>query len=434
MFGGEKQLTPDSFRQMRQFLHQRLISLIEIEGQGVGNRTQFDDQINRLLDRIEAETGRALTTSDREILSEEVRQEVLGLGPLAPLMMDPTVSDILINGPDEVWVDRHGKLSRTTVVFDDESHLRRFIDRLIAAQGKHLDTSSPAVDARLPDGSRLHVVIPPLCAKGTVVSIRRFRDSHTTAAALVAGQTLSQTMLDLLAVAVSGGLNIIISGGAAAGKTTLLNAISEFIPDNERVVTIEESAELNLRHDHVISLEARQGNSEGRGKVDLRLLLRNALRMRADRIIVGEVRGYEVFEMLQAMTVGHDGSLTTVHANNPHEVLKRLESLALLADVGLPREAIRDMIGSAVDLIVQVARFPDGRRCVTSICEVLDDNGLLETQEIFTVAHVPPQALATGEVSSPHREHLSCHYQPLFLRRLSERGYNVPAQLRNLAV
>ncbi|QLC74454.1 CpaF family protein [Pseudomonas sp. LPB0260] len=432
----DREVADVDLRRLRQLLHQRLIDSLEMgENEMFADSAALRGRIDGLIERLESDLGKPIEASRRLVLGEEVLQEVLGLGPLAPLMIDPGVSDILINGPHEVWVDRRGQLSRTALEFDNEGHLRRFLDRLVAAQGKHLDSNCPAVDARLPDGSRLHAMIPPLCAKGPVVSIRRFIEAQDGAEALVDNAMLSQPMLELLGLAVDAGLNILIAGGAAAGKTTLLNGISQFIPAGERVITIEESAELQLRHPHVVTLEARQGNSEGRGQVDLRMLLRNALRMRADRIIVGEVRGHEVFEMLQAMTVGHDGSLSTVHANSPSDALKRLESLALLADVGLPREAIREIIGSAVQLIVQVARFRDGSRCVTSIGEVLSDQGRLRVREVFRFQPAPLVAQGDAEPGAALNRrgcHLPGAQPPIFLASLGQRGYAVPASLMAL--
>ncbi|WP_439861537.1 CpaF family protein [Pseudomonas sp. MBLB4136] len=432
----DREVADVDLRRLRQLLHQRLIDSLEMgENELFADSAALRGRIDGLIERLEGDLGKPIEASSRLVLGEEVLHEVLGLGPLAPLMIDPGVSDILINGPHEVWVDRRGQLSRTALEFDNEAHLRRFLDRLVAAQGKHLDSNCPAVDARLPDGSRLHAMIPPLCAKGPVVSIRRFIEAQDGAEALVDNAMLNQPMLELLGLAVGAGLNILIAGGAAAGKTTLLNGISQFIPAGERVITIEESAELQLRHPHVVTLEARQGNSEGRGQVDLRMLLRNALRMRADRIIVGEVRGHEVFEMLQAMTVGHDGSLSTVHANSPNDALKRLESLALLADIGLPREAIREIIGSAVQLIVQVARFRDGSRCVTSIGEVLSDQGRLRVREVFRFQPAPLLAqddAAPGAALNRRGRHLPGAQPPTFLASLGQRGYAVPASLMAL--
>lgn len=416
-------------RRLRQFLHQRLIESLETNAAAALVEGDLQARIAALITRFENEIGQSIDATTRLVLSEQVLHEVRGLGPLAPLMADPSISDILINGPYEVWIDRNGQLRKTAVEFDNEAHLRRFLDRLIAAQGKHLDSNSPAVDARLPDGSRLHALIPPLCANGPVVSIRRFVEAQNSDSALLDSGMLSVEMLAFLELAVSSGLNILIAGGAAAGKTTLLNGVSQYIPASERVITVEESAELQLRHPHVVTLEARQGNSEGRGQIDLRVLLRNALRMRADRIIVGEVRGHEVFEMLQAMNVGHDGSLSTVHANSPNDALKRLESLALLADVGLPREAIRDMIGSAIQIIVQVARFRDGSRCVTSIGELVSSNGRLQVQELFNfcpdAVDVQSGAPSTKALNLSGR-HVFGEHRPSFVSSLLHRGYALP--------
>lgn len=421
-----------NYRRLRQFVHDRLIDSIESsENSLTGCHASIRQHIERLVEQISEDTGKFLSQENRLTLIEDVFQEVSGMGPLSPLMMESDVSDILVNGPYEVWVDRSGKLSRTDIQFDDEFHLRRFLDRLISAQGKHLDTNNPAVDAKLPDGSRLHAMIPPICAKGPIISIRRFIDAQSSPEAMIKNGMMTQAMLDFLSFAVAGGLNIVVAGGAAAGKTTLLNGISHFIPATERVVTIEESSELQLQHPHVVSLESRQGNSEGRGYVDLRVLLRNALRMRADRIIVGEVRGNEVFEMLQAMTVGHDGSLSTVHANSPTDALKRLESLALMADVGVSRESIRDIIGSAVHLIVQAARFRDGSRCVTRICEVVSDNGILTARDIFRFEPYISEHLSENKAPSlnVHGKHSLHNTSPDCLAILRDRGFQIPKTL-----
>lgn len=419
-------------RRLRHLLHQRLIDSIAAGGGALdSDDARLRSRIHGLIGAAEKEMGQVIAATSRTALGEELLHEVRGLGPLAALLADASVSDILINGPDEVWVDSGGQLHRTEVSFDDRAHLQLFLDRLLAAQGKQLDTTSPMVDAKLPDGSRLHAVIPPLCRQGPVVSIRRFNESPSTIQGLLEGGMLSMPMLDLLRLCVSAGINILITGGAAAGKSTLLNALSQFIPTDERIITIEEAAELQLRHPHVVTLEARQGNSDGRGRVDLRTLLRNALRMRADRIIVGEVRGDEVFDMLQAMTVGHDGSLSTLHANSAGDALKRLESLAMLADVGLPRAALRDMIASAIQLVVQVARLRDGSRCITHISAVVGEPGHLRVQDIFRFepdcAETPERT--AGRPLNRCGRHRSCGYTPDFVRNLRHRGYVLPASL-----
>lgn len=374
----------EQFRSLRRRVHQELIESIETDGADVlSNRNEVHERVNWLLDEISAEQRTKVSPQDRQRIEDEIVEELGGSGPLAPLMMDPDISDILVNGHDEVWVDRFGKLEKSSIRFDDEAHLRRIIDRMVSAHGRHLDTGSPMVDARLNDGSRLHAIIPPLCARGTIVSIRRFRVNPFSTDELVSAGFLNEPMLELLKLLVAARVNIVVSGSAATGKTTLLNMISRFIPANERIVTIEETAELRLEHPHVIPLESRPANAEGRGGVGLRGLVKNALRMRADRIIVGEVRGAEVFDMLQAMNVGHDGSLTTVHANSPEDVLPRLESLVMMSDISMSPEAIRRMIGSSINIIVHLVRFRDGSRRVTSIREVVQEANELKTREIF---------------------------------------------------
>ena len=320
---------------------------------------------------------------------DEVRQlemdllsELLGFGPLDRLLADPAVSDVLVNGPEEVWVDRYGKLEPTTVRFDSAEHLMRLVSRIVASTGRHLDEASPMVDVRLEDGSRLHAVIPPLVAEPTV-SIRRMRQVRWNLEDLVAVGSLSEEMAEFLSDAVHHRRNIVISGGAATGKTTLLNVLSGSIPRHERIVTIEETAELDFDHPHVVTLEGRTANIEGRGEVSLRELLRGSLRMRADRIVVGEVRGAEVFDMLQAMNTGHAGSLTTVHANGPQDALRRLENLVLIGGFELPSSAIREMLGAAFDLVVQTTRYADGSRRISSVHAVRAENGRLDTEELF---------------------------------------------------
>ena len=414
---------------LRRFVHRRLLDSIEQEPTGgLDSEARLLEQVDWLIEEVQDRRGRTLAEADRARIRREILDEMRGLGPLAPLMADPAVSDILVNGPDEVWVDRGGRLERTEVVFDDERHLRGLVDRLVAAQGKHLDAGSPHVDARLDDGSRLHAVIPPLCAKGTVVSIRRFRLQPFDPDELLAAGYMSAPMLALLKLAVEGRSNIAIAGGAAAGKTTLLNLLSRYIPPGERIVTVEETSELRLQHPHVVTLEARPANMEGRGAVGLRDLLRTALRMRADRIVVGEVRGEEVLDMLQAMNVGHDGSLTTVHASNPGDVLRRLESLALLGGAALQRETVVDMVRSAVQLIVFVTRFRSGQRRITSIHEVLRGEQAGQTRELFRFE--PSGVDADGVV---HGEHVATA-RPAFVHELVARGFVLPGTLAADAV
>lgn len=332
----------------------------------------------------------AVTARERTDLEEAVLAELSGLGPLDPLMHDPTVSDILVNGAHDVWVDRFGRLERTNIRFDDDDHVMRMLSRLVSSQGRHLEEATPYVDVRLEDGSRLHATIPPISSDGPVIAIRRSRSEALRLEQLYACGTLSRELGVFLGAAVRSGCSVLISGGAATGKTTMLNVLSQFIPETERVVTIEETAELKLDHPHVIPLEARQPNVESRGEVTLRTLVRNSLRLRADRIIVGEVRGGEVFDMLQAMNIGHNGSMTTVHANSPQDALRRLETLALTAGLDMGSGPIRELLGSAFDLIVHMTRFPDGARRITRVGDVVLAEGRVPTST--DVYHYGPSA------------------------------------------
>lgn len=429
MFGSsrntESPVDTEFLRRLRQLVHQRLITSLEDDpADTIKNTDELSARISEIVEDIRHTNSLRISSAQYTRLEQEILEEIGGMGPLAPLMVDPEISDILVNGPEEIWIDKRGKLERCELQFDDGAHLRRFLDRIVSSQGRRLDASSPTVDAKLPDGSRLHAVIPPLCAVGAVVSIRRFQEKPIDAQELVESDVLSGPMLDLLRLAVSTGQNVVIAGSAAAGKTTLLNVISGFISPNERVITVEETAELKLDHGHVIPLESRPANIEGQGGIGLRELVRNALRMRADRIIVGEVRGDEVLDMLQAMNVGHDGSLTTVHANSPRDVLRRLEALAHMGDAGLQRDAIREMIGSAIDLVVQVTRFRDGSRKVVSIGEMRSEGSDTEVVELyrFKSTGIDEEGRITGR-------HEFCGNEIKFLDRARELGYEVPSSL-----
>jgi pilus assembly protein CpaF len=325
-----------------------------------------------------------LASAEREGIVEEVLDEVFGLGPLEPLLVDPTVSDVLINGYSKVYVERGGKLELTNVRFNDDTHLMRMIDRIVTKVGRRVDESTPMVDARLTDGSRVNVIIPPLSLDGPIVSIRRFGSDRLTADQLIANGSVIPQMLDLLEGCVEGKLNIIVSGGTGTGKTTLLNILSGYIPSNERIVTIEDAAELQLRQEHVVRLETRPANIEGRGAIRQRQLVVNALRMRPDRIVVGEVRAEEAVDMLQAMNTGHEGSLSTIHANTPRDALTRLETMIAMANLNLPERAMRQQIASAIHLIVQISRMPDGTRKIVSISEVTGMEGpVITIQDLF---------------------------------------------------
>ena len=363
---------------LRRRLFERVLRSVETSGGGAPDRMR----VRRIIE--ESAELEQISNEWLEQIEQDLVDELEGLGPVARLLRDPTVSDILINGPHDVWVDRFGKLEKTGIRFQDDAHIRRILRRVVGAQGRRLDEAIPHVDLRLPDGSRLNAVLAPISLRGSVVSIRRVREASYRLDELIAFGTLSVEMSDLLTAAVRSRRNVVVSGGSGAGKTTLLNVLSRAIPAGERVITIEETAELRLDHPHVLALEARMANIEGSGAVDVRTLVRNALRMRADRIIVGEVRGAEAFEMLQAMNVGHDGSLTTIHANSPHDALRRLESLVLTGAGELPAETVRELITSTVHLVVQLTRFPDGGRRITSIAELARTSNGIVVRELFT--------------------------------------------------
>lgn len=409
----------ERFRELRRFLHNRLIDDMEEDGIHLLKNPQLlEERLDKLSAEICPKLNPPLKAAEKKRLHQQITQELTGMGPVSGLMREPGITDILINGAQDIWVDRNGSLTRTDLQFDNESHLRRFLDRIIGAQGRQLDARQPMVDARLPDGSRLHAIIPPLCEKGPIVSIRRFHTEKLSAAELVSSGFMNQAMLDFLQFSVAAGINIVIAGSAGAGKTTLLNVISSFIPVSERIVTVEETAELQLEHPHVIPLESRHVNSEGYGAVTLSDLVRNALRMRADRIVVGEVRGIEVLDMLQAMNVGHDGSLTTLHANSPKDVISRMETLALMGDRGFSKDAIRQMIAASVQLIVQVIRFRDGSRRIVSISELVRCEDHNEIRELFTFRHE-----IDGEEDKICGQHVTCTLDTELASKVESKGY-----------
>jgi len=380
----EVPLTFTDYREMKSKIHSQILQEIDLESlnklQEKIARTRVGEAIRELLHRDRT----PLALAERERMVNEIVDELFGLGPIEPLLADAAVSDILVNGPDRIYVERGGVLEKTDYFFNDSQHLMRIIDRIVSRVGRRVDESSPMVDARLPDGSRVNAVIPPLALDGPSLSIRRFGGHKLSVQGYVDNGTLTKQMIDLLADCVKGKLNIMVSGGTGAGKTTLLNILSSFIPDNERVVTIEDAAELRLKQHHVVRLETRPPNIEGKGAIRQRHLVINALRMRPDRIIVGEVRGEEAVDMLQAMNTGHEGSLTTIHANTPRDALSRLETMIAMAELNLPERAVRQQIASAINLIVQVSRLPDGSRRVTNIAEVTGMEGpVITTQDLF---------------------------------------------------
>ena len=372
------------YQEMKFAIHRKLLDRINLEALGARSAEQARTDMRPSVSRLVNEEKTPLSLTEKEQLIEEVLDEVFGLGPLEPLLRDKTVSDILVTTPKIVYVERAGKLERTSISFKDDAHLVRIIERVVSRVGRRIDESSPMVDARLPDGSRVNAVIPPLAVDGPLLSIRRFGGSPLQPVDLLRNQSITDPMLELLKCCVKARLNIIISGGTGAGKTTFLNMLSGFISPNERIVTIEDAAELQLRQPHVARLETRPANIEGKGAIMQRQLLINALRMRPDRIVVGEVRGEEALDMLQAMNTGHDGSLTTVHSNSPRDAISRLEVMVSMSNANLSVRSIRQQVASAVDLFVQISRMSDGSRRVTYITECVGMEGeLVTTQDIF---------------------------------------------------
>jgi pilus assembly protein CpaF len=415
----------DPFAELKNHIHLAVIGdlgpqLFNAEANPMVLRERVIADIRAQLDR-EAGIARA----DRERLVRELADDILGHGPLERLLADETVTEIMVNGPYDIWVERGGRLQETPARFTDESHLRRIINKMVAQVGRRIDESSPMVDARLPDGSRVNAIIPPLSLTGPLVTIRKFSKRRLEPNDLVRLGTLSTETVEFVQRCVLAELNILVTGGTGSGKTTLLNALSTAIPDSERIVTIEDAAELRLNQRHVLRLEARPKNIEGQGEIAIRDLVRNSLRMRPDRIIVGEVRGAEALDMLQAMNTGHDGSLSTIHANSPRDALARVETMVLMAGYDLPVKAIRQQVASALDLLIQLERLQDGSRRVTSITEV----GRMESDVItlselfkFRVDHVLPDRTVVGGLASTG-------LRPTFLDKFERRGISLPAQL-----
>ena len=412
---------------LKRRIHHRLIESIDIARlmQMEGNQA-LEQAIEEIVRLILEEENLPLTADERETLARDVMHETLGLGPLEPLLADPEINDILVNGFNSIWVDRNGRLQETSIRFSSEEHLLHVINRIVARVGRRVDESSPIVDARLPDGSRINAIIPPLSLEGPVLSIRRFRPTPFHMEDLVERGAFSAQISEFLRYAVAARLNILISGGTSAGKTTLLNVLSENISDSERIVTIEDTAELRLQQRHVIRLESRPANIEGRGAINQRELVKNALRMRPDRIVVGEVRGAEALDMLQAMNTGHEGSLTTVHANSARDALSRIETLVLLAGVELSQRSIREQIGSAFDLVIQIKRLPDGARRVVSVSELTGvQDGLISMQELYTFKHGETDA-SNNKIAG---KHLPCGLRPSCLDKFKEAGIELPVSL-----
>jgi pilus assembly protein CpaF len=375
--------------QLKANVHRKLLNRLNLEALANVDRARAEGDIRTLLFELLAEENQPLSMAEREQILSDILDEVFGLGPLEPLLRDPTINDILVNTYKQVYVERGGVLEKMPATFQDDKHLMRVIDRIVSAVGRRVDDSSPMVDARLADGSRVNAIIPPLAVDGPLLSIRRFPKERLKAENLVGFRALTQPMLDFLSACVKAKLNALISGGTGAGKTTLLNVMSSFISDRDRIATIEDAAELQLHQEHVVRLETRPPNVEGKGAIRQRQLVINALRMRPDRIVVGEVRGEEALDMLQAMNTGHDGSLTTIHANTPRDALARVETMIAMGNVNLPEKAMRQQIAAAIQIIVQQTRMSDGSRKVTSVSEITGMEGdVITMQEVFVFEKV----------------------------------------------
>ena len=414
--------THSEYHTLKDSLHSQLLSRIDLNVMSAMKPERVRDELGLLVERLLQDTGVALNAPGRKQLVQDILDEITGLGPLEPLLADPSVSDILVNGAHQVYVERGGKLQKTDVSFSNDEHLMKIIDKIVSRVGRRVDESSPMVDARLPDGSRVNAIIPPLALDGPLLSIRRFAVVPLTMNDLLEKRALTPVLGQLLAAMVRAKMNILISGGTGTGKTTLLNVLSASIPHSERIVTIEDAAELQLQQPHVVRLETRPPNIEGKGEVSQRALVRNSLRMRPDRIIVGEVRGAEVLDMMQAMNTGHEGSMATVHANSPRDALTRLENMAGYGGVAMPQDAMRQQISSAIMAVIQIARLNDGRRKIISLQEINGMEGdIITMQEIyrFTQTGIAPDGTVQGHFRATG-------VRPKFMGRLKSYGIEVP--------
>lgn len=425
--GSKRKYISDEYFEFKSVIHDRLLNTLDLSILDKLDRETLNVQIRQVVEKIlrEESLSLPLNMSEREKFLNEIVDEVLGLGPLEPFLKDHSVSDILVNTYNSIFVERYGKLESTDARFKDDAHLMRIIDKIVSTVGRRIDESTPMVDARLTDGSRVNAIIPPLALDGPSLSIRRFAVNPLELDDLIDSQTLISEVSELLKGIVRSRLNVIISGGTGSGKTTLLNVLSRFIPENERIVTIEDAAELQLKQEHLVRLETRPPNIEGKGEVVQRDLVRNSLRMRPDRIIVGEVRGKEAFDMLQAMNTGHDGSLTTVHANSPRDALMRLETMVAMANLEIPSEFIRKFISSAMNVIIQVARMVDGRRKLISLQEITGMEGnIITMQEIFSFQQtkLDPE----GNVKGRFKFH---GVRPKFIEKFKVSGVSVSQDL-----
>ena len=428
IFASKSEEAPDdSYRQLKLHIHQKIVEEMSPDEHRIlsavqQNPVQVEAIINNYLQRIVDEDDYSVAMRDRPRLVSDIRDEMLGLGPLEALRKDDTITEIMVNGPKQIFVERMGHLQLSGVQFHDDAHLYNIIERILSPLGRRIDESSPLVDARLDDGSRVNIIIPPLSLVGPVVTIRKFAKKPFSVDNLIGFGTLNERMADFLRACVKARINILVSGGTGSGKTTTLNVLSSFIPENERIVTIEDAAELRLQQSHVITLESRPANIEGEGQITIRDLVRNSLRMRPDRIIVGEVRSGEALDMLQAMNTGHDGSLTTAHANSPRDVLSRIETMVMMSGLELPVRAIREQICSAIDLVIQQSRIKDGSRKITHITEVQHMEGnTITMQDIFRYEQtgIDENGKAVGKF-------VATGMQPSFLDKFAINGIDMP--------
>jgi pilus assembly protein CpaF len=408
----------NEYQRVKTNLHRKVLDRLDLQKLAGASSSAARDEVLLLIRSVIAAEAVPLSAPEKERLAQEIRDEIFGLGPLEPLLKDPTISDILVNAYDKIYVERAGKLKLTELSFRDDRHLLQIIDRIVSAVGRRVDESTPMVDARLTDGSRVHAIIPPVAIDGPYLSIRRFGHERVSALDMIENQTMMAPMLELLSATVEGRLNVLISGGTGSGKTTLLNVLSGYIPNSERVVTIEDAAELRLNREHVLRLETRPPNIEGKGAIRQRDLVINSLRMRPDRIVVGEVRGEEAFDMLQAMNTGHDGSLTTVHANSHRDALSRIENMVSMSNFNIPDRVVRRQIASAIQAVVQVSRLSDGTRKVMAISEVTGmDTDVISMQDIFVFDRRGPDE--SGKVHGTFR---ATGIRPQFADRLASAG------------
>ena len=407
-------VSKDKYAELKKQVMNSVIEYVNTSALKKQENVNLKSVIAELVNRYGADVPR----QDRLRVMQEIHNEVVGLGPLEELMEDKSISEIMVNGPKQIYVERKGRLELSTVTFEDDAHVMKIIDRIVSRIGRRCDEANPMVDARLEDGSRVNAVIPPVALNGPTITIRRFNSSPLQVSDLINGNSMNFAMAAFLEACIKGKCNVIVAGGTGSGKTTLLNVLSGFIPENERIVTIEDAAELQLKQDHVVTLESRPANIEGVGAISIRDLVRNALRMRPDRIIVGEVRSGETLDMLQAMNTGHDGSITTVHANSPRDVISRLETMVLMGGMELPVKAIRDQVSAAIDLIVQQARFRDGSRKIVSISEVVGMEGdMITLQDIFVFK--PEGVDSNGKIRG---RHTATGIHPKVLGKLKDNG------------